>query len=363
MLLNVYSGAQGIIASHHHFSSLHYISMLISGTGCTVGAPQGPIMAIDTYCTLTVPQWVSSSGCSTFESSLELLDLKGNLLGELMLYGGIGQQFFMTVSNSTLPPMAIYSTFPTSENFTIILQYSYGMLQLSSVTQNLPIITTTFAYTLPPWGLEVYGLRTGSSPAFTSSTWILNGCASSTTLDIEPYVPSADSKQLPCLGRFYPQPPLSTPFANGGVAYATVYPSMSGICYLDLSFDIIIPSNSVHIMSIGDGDNGNQTIYWDKQPVYTGPAFIAKYQPTILWFTVNIAGYSFVGVGNPNSVIPEAITTLPGSLMLDSNSMLYARTGTSDWTVTALNWMPAIESCEWTPNTDLNVGQHHLQLY
>lgn len=262
----------------------------------------------------------------------------------------------MNVSNSIVLPMDIYSAFPTSD-FTIILQYSYGMLQLSSATQNLPIITTTFAYTIPPWGLEVYGLRTGSVSSFTSSVWILNGCTSSTTLDIKPYVPSANLKQLPCLSRFYSQPPLSTPFTNGGIAYATIYPSMSAICYLDLSFDIIVSGSSMNIISIGDGDDGNQTIYWDKQPVYTGPAFIAEYQPTILWIAVNIAGYIFVGTGNPNEYNPNGIAALPISLTLGSNSVLYARTGTSDWTVTTLNWMPMIETCTYDISSDLNEGQ------
>jgi hypothetical protein len=101
-------------------------------------------------------------------------------------------------------------------------------------------------------------------------------------LDIEPYVPLADLKQLSCLNRFQLQLPLSTPFANGGVVYATVYSSMSGIYWFDFFIDIIISGSFMHIMSIRDGFDGNQTVYWDRQPVYTRHAFIVEFRPTIL---------------------------------------------------------------------------------
>jgi hypothetical protein len=113
----------------------------------------------------------------------------------------------------------------------------------------------------------------------------------------------------------------------------------------------------MHIMNIGDGSDGNQTIYWDKQPVYTGLAFIAEYHSTILWLAVNMAGYMFMGVGDPNRYSLEAIATLPSPLMLDSNSMLYAHTGISDWTVTTLNWMSMVEPCRGIPSPNLSGGQ------
>jgi hypothetical protein len=105
--------------------------------------------------------------------------------------------------------MTIYHTFSTSENFTIVLQYSYDVLQLSSVTQNLPIITTTFIYAIPLWRFEVYGMQTGFSFFLTSSMWIFDECTSSTILNIKPYVLSADLKQLPCLDHLLLQLPLS----------------------------------------------------------------------------------------------------------------------------------------------------------
>jgi hypothetical protein len=61
---------------------------------------------------------------------------------------------------------------------------------------------------------------------------------------------------------------------------------------------------------------------------------------------VNMVKYLFVGVGDLNSISLKVITTMPDLLILDSNSMLYAHTRTSDWTVTTLNWMSAIKSCE-----------------
>lgn len=315
------------------------------------------MMGINTYCDLTVPQWVSSAGCSSFTSSLEFYNSQGVLVGQLTLSGEIGQGFYLEISNSTVESMAIYPEFPDTEGFTLILQYSYGMFQLSSVFQGLPITTITFAYAIPPWGLEVYGVRTSSgSNALTSSTWMLNECSSSTTLDIEPYVPPVYSNPILRTPLLNPQPCLSTPLTNGGVAYVTVYPSMSGSCLLGLFFDVIIPDSSMHVMSIMDGLAGNQTIYWDNQVAYTGNAFIDKHQPTVIWFAVNAAGYMFVGTSDPNHGLKDLVTALPNPLTLASTSTFHACTRTSDWTVSALNWMPMIESCTF-PNLDLDGGQ------
>lgn len=203
--------------------------------------PQGPMTGINTYCTLTIPQWVSSSaGCSSFTSSLGFYNSRGTLLGQVTLSGQIGQRFYLDVSNSPVESMVV-----TTEGFDIILQYSHGMFQLSSVSQDsLVTITTTFAYAIPPWGLEVYGVRTASSGP-TSSTWMLTGCDSSTALNVEPYVPSAYLTPLPCTPLLEPQPCLATPLINGGVAYVTVYPSMSSSCTLGLFFDVVVPDASL----------------------------------------------------------------------------------------------------------------------
>lgn len=304
-------------------------------------------------------QWISSSGCSIFESSIDLLDFRGNLLGTLMLYGGIGQQFFVNVSNSTSPPMAVYATFPTDSNFTIIVQYSYEMLQLASVSRGWPLITTTFAYAIPPWGLQIYGLRTGSSVSLTSSSWTLNGCGSSTMLDIEPYIPSPTSiPKLPCLERLQPMPVLSIPFSMGIIAYATVYPSMSAMCKLVVAFDIDISGIYVDTVFVEEDElDGNQTIYWNGQPVYNAFPFVSKYQSTVLWLGINIAGRLFIGTGDSLEPL-VSVAPLDPYIPLDSNSILYARTYTADATVSTINWVPLLQPC--TPNSMSsfsNIGQ------
>lgn len=63
-----------------------------------------------------------------------------------------------------------------------------------------------------------------------------------------------------------------------------------------------------------------------------------------------------MGTGNPNHGL-NLIAILPDPLMLGSTSTFYACTRTSDWTVSTLDWMPIIESCEGTPSMNLNGGQ------
>jgi hypothetical protein len=67
--------------------------------------------------------------------------------------------------------------------------------------------------------------------------------------------------------------------------------------------------------------------------------------------------YLFVGVDDLKSISLKVITTMPDPLMLDSNTILYASTETSDWTVTTLNWMFAIKFCKDTSSSNLHGGQ------
>lgn len=337
-------------------SAIHPISNAL----CTQEGPQGPLVTIDTYCTLQVPQWVSNAGCNAFASALEFYANQGNTLGQLALEGNIKQGFRLWSSGETTNPMVIFQGFPINMPFDIILKYSGGMFQLAWIVSDSSY-TATFAYSIQSWATNIAAVRTISWNASTSSVWTLSdgSCSNSNAFPIAPYIPLAVppywslAPNLMCVNLSIPAPCTSIPFATGTTVTALVYPSMSGDCPPTLNFSIITPDGFESHLAIlsGPPETSTQSIYWQNQLLWTGLTFLSPLQPTTLWLAINPAGYIFVGVSNPGPYSPNIIATA------GNGTLLYSCTGTSDWTVTSLQWEPLVEPCDNEFNTYVATGE------
>lgn len=112
------------------------------------------------------------------------------VLGQLALWGTIQEGFYLSSSNASTEPLTIVRGFPVNIQFDIILKYSLGAFQLAWTVDGY---TTSFAYAIPQWGLNISMVRTAPWNTQTSSLWILSpgSCADHSSVFIEPPVPAS----------------------------------------------------------------------------------------------------------------------------------------------------------------------------